>query len=98
MSVSPKSRGAFGRDNEATRGYAADGTPAFDPGLTSSRIVRLLSHVGASKVAATAVLTATEMLEDHPLLRIDSEATLSLLMPNSGTYFPLARAMPSMIN
>ena len=29
------------------------------------------AHVGASKVAATALLTAIEMLEDHPLLKID---------------------------
>src|SRR5438309_10791710 len=30
-------------------------------------------HASASKVAATALLTAIEMLEDHPLLRIDRE-------------------------
>src|SRR6185436_20805458 len=35
----------------------------------------------ASKVAATALLTAIEMLEDHPLLRIDREVRLPLLTP-----------------
>jgi L-alanine-DL-glutamate epimerase-like enolase superfamily enzyme len=39
------------------------------------------ANVNASKVAATAVLTAIEMLEDHPLLRIDREARLALLTP-----------------
>jgi Enolase C-terminal domain-like len=35
----------------------------------------------ASKVAATALLTAIEMLEDHPLLRIGRETKLPLLTP-----------------
>jgi len=39
------------------------------------------ANVGASKVAATALLTAIEMLEDHPLLRIDREVRLPLLTP-----------------
>ena len=39
------------------------------------------AHVGASKVAATALLTAIEMLEDHPLLKIDREVRLPLLTP-----------------
>ena len=39
------------------------------------------AHVGASKVAATALLTAIEMLEDHPLLKLDREARLPLLTP-----------------
>jgi L-alanine-DL-glutamate epimerase-like enolase superfamily enzyme len=44
------------------------------------------AHVGASKVAATALLTAIEMLEDHPLLTIDRELRLPLLTPfNSST-------------
>src|ERR1700722_4213927 len=33
------------------------------------------------KVAATPVLTASEMLEDHPLLRLDREVRLPLLTP-----------------
>jgi L-alanine-DL-glutamate epimerase-like enolase superfamily enzyme len=37
--------------------------------------------MGASKVAATALLTAIEMLEDHPRLRIDRAARLPLLTP-----------------
>ena len=44
------------------------------------------AHVGASKVAATALLTAIEMLEDHPLLKVDREVRLPLLTPfNSST-------------
>ena len=44
------------------------------------------AHAGASKVAATALLTAIEMLEDHPLLKNDREVRLPLLTPfNSST-------------
>jgi L-Ala-D/L-Glu epimerase / N-acetyl-D-glutamate racemase len=44
------------------------------------------ANLDASKVAATALLTAIEMLEDHPLLRIDHEVRLPLLTPfNSST-------------
>src|SRR4029077_6704960 len=43
------------------------------------------ANVGASKVAATALLTAIEMLEDHPLLRIDREVRLPLLTPFNST-------------
>src|SRR5258708_22062594 len=39
------------------------------------------ANVGASKVAATALLTAIEMLEVHPLLKIDREVRLPLLPP-----------------
>src|SRR5262249_28508727 len=39
------------------------------------------ANVGASKVAATALLTAMEMLEDHPLLRRDRGVRLPLLTP-----------------
>ena len=43
-------------------------------------------NMAASKVAATALLTAIEMLEEHPLLRIDREVRLPLLTPfNSST-------------
>lgn len=38
-----------------------------------------------SKVAATALLTAIEMLEGHPLLKIASEARLPLLTPFNST-------------
>ncbi len=39
------------------------------------------ANVGVSKVAATALLTAIEMIEDHPLLKIDREVRLPLLTP-----------------
>src|SRR5947209_14628388 len=46
----------------------------------------IAANLDASKVAATAVLTAIEMLEDHPLLRIDRKVKLPLLTPfNSST-------------
>ena len=38
-----------------------------------------------SKVAATALLTAIEMLERHPLLRIDADCALPLLTPFNST-------------
>jgi L-alanine-DL-glutamate epimerase-like enolase superfamily enzyme len=41
----------------------------------------IAANLDASKVAATALLTAIEMLEDHPLLRLDREARLPLLTP-----------------
>jgi L-alanine-DL-glutamate epimerase-like enolase superfamily enzyme len=43
------------------------------------------ANVSASKVAATALLTAIEMLEDHPLLTIDREVRLPLLTPFNGS-------------
>jgi L-alanine-DL-glutamate epimerase-like enolase superfamily enzyme len=41
----------------------------------------VVANVNASKVAATALLTALEMLEGHPLLRIEQEVRLPLLTP-----------------
>lgn len=41
----------------------------------------IASDTADSKVAATALLTAIEMLEGHPLLTIESEARLPLLTP-----------------
>jgi L-Ala-D/L-Glu epimerase len=48
---------------------------------TASVKAMIAANMGASKVAATAMLTAIEMLEDHPLLRIDREVRLPLLTP-----------------
>src|SRR6266566_6949151 len=46
----------------------------------------IAANLDTSKVAATALLTAIEMLEDHPLLRVDREVKLPLLTPfNSST-------------
>jgi L-Ala-D/L-Glu epimerase / N-acetyl-D-glutamate racemase len=41
----------------------------------------IAGNVSASKVAATALLTAIEMLEDHPLLTVAREIRLPLLTP-----------------
>jgi L-Ala-D/L-Glu epimerase len=48
---------------------------------TTAAKAMIASNMRASKVAATALLTAIEMLEDHPLLRIDREVRLPLLAP-----------------
>jgi L-alanine-DL-glutamate epimerase-like enolase superfamily enzyme len=48
---------------------------------SSTAKAMIVSDMGASKVAATALLTAIEMLEDHPLLRLDHEVRLPLLTP-----------------
>jgi L-Ala-D/L-Glu epimerase len=46
----------------------------------------IAANLNVSKVAATALLTAIEMLEDHPLLRSEREVRLPLLTPfNSST-------------
>lgn len=53
---------------------------------TAEAKAAIAAHAGASHVAATALLTAIEMLEDHPLLRLDRETRLPLLTPfNSAT-------------
>jgi L-Ala-D/L-Glu epimerase len=52
---------------------------------TAAAKAMIAANMGASKVAATALLTAIEMLEDHPLLRIDREARLPLLTPFNST-------------
>src|SRR5215467_1672543 len=41
----------------------------------------IAANAHASKVAATALITAIEMLEDHPALRIERETRLPLLTP-----------------
>jgi L-Ala-D/L-Glu epimerase / N-acetyl-D-glutamate racemase len=52
---------------------------------TTEAKAMVAANVGSSKVAATALLTAIEMLEDHPLLRIDREVKLALLTPFNGS-------------
>jgi L-alanine-DL-glutamate epimerase-like enolase superfamily enzyme len=53
---------------------------------TTAAKAMIAANIDASKVAATALLTAIEMLEDHPLLRVDHEARMPLLTPfNSST-------------
>src|ERR1051326_4441273 len=48
---------------------------------TTEAKAAIAANVDASKVAATALLTAIEMLEDHPLLTMDRETSLPLLTP-----------------
>jgi L-Ala-D/L-Glu epimerase len=49
-----------------------------DPSEAKAIVARDLA---ASKVAATALVTAIEMLEGHPLLRVDRDSRLPLLTP-----------------
>jgi len=48
---------------------------------TNEAKVTIASEIADSKVAATALLTAIEMLEDHPLLTLADEVQLPLLTP-----------------
>jgi L-alanine-DL-glutamate epimerase-like enolase superfamily enzyme len=52
---------------------------------TTAAKAMIAANMSASKVAATALLTAIEMLEDHPLLRVDREVRLPLLTPFNGS-------------
>src|SRR3954454_9628685 len=52
---------------------------------TSEAKGMISANLAASKVAGTALLTAIEMLEGHPLLRIDREIRLPLLTPLNGS-------------
>jgi len=52
---------------------------------TSAAKAMIAANMDASKVAATALLTAIEMLEDNPLLRVDREVRLPLLTPFNGS-------------
>jgi L-Ala-D/L-Glu epimerase len=52
---------------------------------TTAAKAMIAANMGASKVAATALITAIEMLEDHPLLRVDREVRLPLLAPFNST-------------
>jgi L-alanine-DL-glutamate epimerase-like enolase superfamily enzyme len=52
---------------------------------TTAAKATISANMGASKVAAAALLTAIEMLEDHPLLRVDRDVRLPLLTPFNST-------------
>jgi len=52
---------------------------------TTAAKAMIAANIDSSKVAATALVTAIEMLENHPLLRIDREAKLPLLTPFNST-------------
>src|SRR6201985_651100 len=45
----------------------------------------IVRDLAASKVAATALVTAIEMLEGHPMLTVDRETRLPLLTPFSSS-------------
>src|SRR5215813_13038990 len=55
-------------------------------GKDSSEAKAIIARdLAASKVAATALVTAIEMLEGHPLLRVDRDTRLPLLTPFSSS-------------
>ena len=48
---------------------------------SSAAKAAIMESMPASKVAATALITAVEMLEGHPLLEVESDTRLALLTP-----------------
>ena len=86
MAGSAGAKGTSRRAPAARRAKVAGHFAESTPLRSSARIRRGKGDrsrptLDASKVAATALLTAIEMLEDHPLLRIDREVKLPLLTP-----------------
>jgi len=66
---------------------------------TTAAKAMIAADLGASKVAATALLTAIEMLEDHPLLRLDREVRLPLLTPfNSSDPGEIAKEVEALLD
>jgi L-Ala-D/L-Glu epimerase / N-acetyl-D-glutamate racemase len=81
--ISPGSSGETREDGWA---FCREHAAAIVGKNTTEAKAIVAANVDTSKVAATALLTAIEMLEDHPLLRIDREVRLPLLTPfNSST-------------
>ncbi len=77
----PHLSGIEPRDARGRLGVFAASTPKRDRQGHARRQGIISAHAGASKVAATALLTAIEMLEGHPLLAVDREVRLPLLTP-----------------
>jgi L-Ala-D/L-Glu epimerase len=79
------SPGSSSETREAGWAFCREHAAAIVGKTTIEAKAAVAANVGASKVAATALLTAIEMLEDHPLLRIDREVKLPLLTPVNGS-------------
>jgi L-Ala-D/L-Glu epimerase len=75
------SPGSSSETREGGWAFCLENAAAIVGRNTSEAKAMVAANVGASKVAATALLTAIEMLEGHPLLRIDREVKLALLTP-----------------
>jgi hypothetical protein len=89
MAGSAGAKGTFRRARVLRRDRAAG---PFAESTRQPRLARprprkalITSNMAASKVAATALLTAIEMLEDHPLLSIGKNVSLALLTPFNST-------------
>jgi L-Ala-D/L-Glu epimerase len=76
--ISPGSSSETREDGWAFCREHAQAIVGKDSGAAKATIA---AHAGASKVAATALITAIEMLEDHPALRVEHGARLPLLTP-----------------
>jgi L-alanine-DL-glutamate epimerase-like enolase superfamily enzyme len=80
------SPGSSGETREGGWSFCREHAAAVVGMDTREAKAAITANVGASKVAATALLTAIETLEDHPLLTIGREVRLPLLTPfNSST-------------
>ena len=80
------SPGSSSETREAGWTFCREHAAAIVGKSTAEAKAIVAADMGASKVAATALLTAIEMLEDHPLLTVDRQTKLPLLTPfNSST-------------
>jgi L-alanine-DL-glutamate epimerase-like enolase superfamily enzyme len=80
------SPGSSGETREGGWTFAREHGAAIVGKGTNEAKAMIARNVESSKVAATALLTAIEMLEDHPLLQVEREVRLPLLTPfNSST-------------
>jgi len=80
------SPGSSSETREGGWAFCREQAAALIGKTTGEAKATVAGNAAASKVAATALLTAIEMLEEHPLLRIDRDVRLPLLTPfNSAT-------------
>jgi L-Ala-D/L-Glu epimerase len=79
------SPGSSGETREGGWAFCREHAAAAVGKSTTEAKALITANVAASKVAATALLTAIEMLEDHPLLTISRDVRLALLTPFNST-------------
>jgi L-alanine-DL-glutamate epimerase-like enolase superfamily enzyme len=75
------SPGSSSETREGGWAFCREHAAAIVGKTTAEAKAMVTSHAPASKVAATALLTAIEMLEGHSLLRIERDVRLPLLTP-----------------
>ncbi|WP_299654099.1 enolase C-terminal domain-like protein [uncultured Jannaschia sp.] len=79
------SPGSSAETREGGWAFLAEQAPAAVGRDAAEAKAALLEVADRSKVAATAIVTAIEVLEDHPLLDGDADAVLPLLAPVNAT-------------